>query len=100
MKRNCPIELAMLQKVKAKRGASSKHHDSLSLVKIDHPWLLVLKIWGLSERGSFPTLLTPFSRGIIEVACPRNVRMATIDPFDGTTSSDDHLDVYKVQIYV
>jgi len=28
------------------------------------------------------------------------IKMSSVEPFDGTTDPDDHLDVYKAQIYV
>jgi len=36
----------------------------------------------------------------MEASRPKKVRMPTIDPFDGTTNLDDHLDVYNTHMYV
>ena len=36
----------------------------------------------------------------MEIPHRRNVRMPTIDSFDGTTNSNDHIDIYKAHIYI
>jgi len=59
-----------------------------------------LKIENSSERGSLPTFATPFSREILEAPRLSKVKMPSIELFDETTDLDDHLDVYKVQMYV
>ena len=30
----------------------------------------------------------------------KKIKMSSIDPFDGTINPDNHLDVYKTQMYV
>jgi len=41
-----------------------------------------------------------FSREIFEAPRLRKVKMPSVDLFDGTTDPDDHIDVYKAQMYV
>jgi len=36
----------------------------------------------------------------MEVPRPKKVKMSSVEPFDETTNPDDHLDVYKEQMYV
>jgi len=52
------------------------------------------------ERGSCPTYVTPFSREILEAPQLSKVKVSSVDLFDGTTDPDDHLAVYKAQMYV
>jgi len=63
-----------------------------------HP--TALKVGNSIERGSCPTFVTPFSREILEAPRLSKVKMPSVDLFDGTTYPDDHVDVYKAQIYV
>jgi len=55
----------------------------------------VFQVGGSSKRGSLPSLSTPFSREIIEVPRPKKDKMPFVEPFNGTTNLDDHLNVYK-----
>ena len=81
-------------------GVASKRPDLHSVLEVGliHP--TVLRIGNSSERGSLPTFSTPFSREILEAPCLNKVKMPSIELFDGTTDPDDHLDVYKEQMYV
>ena len=63
-----------------------------------HP--TVLKIENSIERGFCPTFVMSFSREIFEAPRLRKVKMPSVDLFDGTTDPDDHIDVYKAQMYV
>jgi len=36
----------------------------------------------------------------MEAPRPKKVKMSSVEPFDGTTNRDDHLDVYQAQMYV
>ena len=71
-----------------------------------HSWRLdlynptTLKVGNSIERGSCPTFVTPFSREILEAPCLSKVKMPSVDLFDETTDPDDHVDVYKAQMYV
>jgi len=62
--------------------------------------LTVLRIGNSSKTGSLPTLPTPFNREILEVPRLNKVKMPSIELIDETTDPDDHLDVYKAQMYV
>jgi len=62
--------------------------------------LTVLRIGNSSERGSLPTFYTPFSRETLEASHLNEVKMPSIELFDGTTDPDDHLQVYKAQMYI
>jgi len=71
------------------------------VIELGHPKLLVLWIGGSSKKVSLPSFSTPFGRVIMEPPCPKKVKMQpTIYPFDGTTDADNHLDVYKAQMYI
>jgi len=63
-----------------------------------HP--TTLKVGNSIERGCFPTFVTPFSREILEVPRLSKVKMPSIDLLDGTTDPDDHVDIYKAQMYI
>jgi len=56
--------------------------------------------WWSSGRGLLSTFATPFNQEIIEAPHPKKVKMPFVKPFDGTTDPDDHVDVYKAQMYV
>jgi len=51
-------------------------------------------------EGGCSTLETPFSQEIIEAPHPKKFKMLSVEPFDGATDPDNHLDVYKSQMYV
>ena len=36
----------------------------------------------------------------MEALHPKKAKIPLIDPFDGTTNLDDHLDIYKSEMYV
>jgi len=55
----------------------------------------VLGFSGSSERELLRTFASPFSREIMEAPHPKKVNISFVEPFDGTTNPDDHLDVYK-----
>ena len=60
----------------------------------------VLRVGSSSRRGLLPTFATSFNWEIIEAPRSKKVKMPSIEPFDGTTDPDDHLDVYKAHMYV
>ena len=43
---------------------------------------------------------TPFNAEIINVSCYGKAKMPKIDLYDGTTDPEEHLGVYKAQMYV
>jgi len=71
----------------------------LHFLKLD-PHATILKIANSSEKGSLPTFAMLFRREILEAPRLRKVKMPSIELFDGTTNPDDHLDLYKAQMYV
>ena len=81
-------------------GKASKRPDMPSVLEAGPTRPTVLKIGNSSEKGSLPTFSTPFSREILEAPRPHKVKMPSIELFDGTIDANDHLDVYKAQMYV
>ena len=75
-------------------------HNTPSLVEVGPPLPSVLGVGGSSGRGLLPTFATPFSQEIIEAHRPKKFKMLSVEPFDGATDPDNHLDVYKSQMYV
>jgi len=60
----------------------------------------IFGVSGSSRRGLLHTFAIPFSREITEALRLKKVKMPSVEPFDRTTDPDDHLDVYKAQMYV
>jgi len=79
---------------------ASRRPDVLLLLKGGPTCPTVLRIGNSFERGPLPTLATPFNREILETPCLSKVKMPSIELFNGTADLDDHLDVYKAQMYV
>lgn len=46
------------------------------------------------------SVMTPFSKEIIDTDTKRKIKIPTIDPYDGTTDPQDHLAAYKAQMSV
>ena len=63
-----------------------------------HP--TALKVGNCIKRGSCPTFVTPFSREILEAPRLSKIKILSVNLFNGTTDPDDHVDVYKAQMYV
>ena len=78
----------------------SKHNNTPSLMDADPPSPPVLGVGGSIGRGLLPTFTTPFSWEIMEAPRSKKVKMPSIELFDETTDPDDHLNVYKEQMYV
>jgi len=81
-------------------GVTSKHSDMPSVLEVGPVCPAVLKIGNSSERGSLSRYSTPFSREILEAPHLSMVKIPSIELFDRTTDPDDHLNVYKAQMYV
>ena len=81
-------------------GNTSRRPGEPSLLDVALVCPTTLKVGNSMERGSCPTYVTPFSREILEAPRLSKVKMPSVDLFDGTTDPDDHLDVYKAQMYV
>jgi len=77
-----------------------KHNNTPMLMEVGTPPPPVLGVGGSSGRGLLPTFANPFSQEIIEAPHPKKFKMLSVEPFDGATNPDDHLDVYKAQMYV
>lgn len=43
---------------------------------------------------------TPFSDEVMNTPRPRNVKIPNLELYDGTTNPEEHLGVYKSQLYV
>jgi len=56
--------------------------------------------WWLLWKGVVTHFCNPFSKEMIEAPCPKKFKILSIEPFDGATDPDDHLDVYKAQMYI
>jgi len=82
------------------QGAMLNYNNTPTLIELGPPPSPVLRVGGSSGRGLLPTVTTPFSREIIEAPHPKKFKMLYVEPFDGVTDPDDHLDVYKAQMYV
>ena len=77
-----------------------KHNNSLSLMEVGPPPPLVLGVGGSSGREWLPTFATSFNLEIMEAPRAKKVKMPSVEPFDITTDLDNHMDIYKVQMYV
>jgi len=64
-------------------------------MEVGPPSLPILGVGGSSGKGLLPTFATPFSREFMEAPRPKKVKIPSVEPFDGATDPDDHLDVYK-----
>ena len=82
------------------QGNTSRRPGEPSLLDVALVRPITLKVGNSMERGSRPTYVTPFSREILEAPRLSKVKVPSVDLFDGTTDPDDHLDVYKAQMYV
>jgi len=85
--------------VNPQQGNASQCPGEPSLLEVGYVHPTILKVENSIERGSCPTLVTPFSREILEAPRLSKVKMPSVDFFDGTTNPNDHLDVYKAQMY-
>lgn len=47
-----------------------------------------------------PEILYSFYLNNYGTTLPKNVKTLTLEPYDGTTNTDDHLAMYKAHIYV
>ena len=77
-----------------------KHNNTPSLMKVGPLPPSVLGVSGSSRWGLLHTFATPVSREIMEAPRLKKVKMPSVELFDGATDPEDHLDVYKVQMYV
>jgi len=59
-----------------------------------------IKVSGTVAQPTVPPFSTPFSAKVINAPHYGKVKMPTIDLYDGTTDSEEHLGVYKAQMYV
>jgi len=59
-----------------------------------------IKVSKIATRTRLAPFSTPFSAKIINAPHYRKVKMPTMDLYDGTTDPEEHLGVYKTQMYV
>jgi len=52
-----------------------------------------------SQEGTVPFSI-PFRAKIMNALCYGKVKMPTMDLYDGTTDPEEHLGVYKAQMYI
>jgi len=76
-----------------------KQNNTPMLIEVGPPPPPILGVGGSTGRGLLPTFTTPFSQEIIEAPRPKKFKMLAAEPFDGATDLDNHLDVYKAQMY-
>jgi len=58
-----------------------------------------IKVLGTAARPTVFPLSTPFNAEIINALRYEKVKMPTMDLYDGTTNPEEHLGVYKAQMY-
>ena len=59
-----------------------------------------IKVFGTATRSSIPPFSAPFSTKIINSPRCGKVKMPMVDLYDGSTDPEEHLGVYKAQMYV
>ena len=70
------------------------------MVEVERHLDTPIKVLG---TAAWPTVLpfsTPFSAEIINTARYEKVKIPTGDLYDGTTDPEEHLGIYKAQMYV
>jgi len=75
-------------------------HNTPSLMKVDPLPPPVLGVSGSSRKELLHTFATAISHKFTEDPRLKKVKMPSVESLDGTTDSDDHLDVYKTHMYV
>jgi len=59
-----------------------------------------IKVSGTAARTGPVPFSIPFSVEILNASCYNKVKTPTVDVYKGTTDPEEHLMVYKAQIYV
>ena len=59
-----------------------------------------IKVSGTAAQPTALPFSTQFSAEIINALCYGKVKMSTLDLYDGTADPEEHLGVYKAQMYV
>lgn len=59
-----------------------------------------IKVCGTAARTGPVPFSTPFSTKIVNAPHYEKVKMPTVDHYDRTTDPEEHLGVYKAQMYV
>jgi len=81
----------------SRRGVKRR---SPSVVKDDRQLDAPIKVSGTGTRPAVLPFSTPFSAEVINAPRYGKIKMPTMDLYDGTTDPEEHLGVYKAQMYV
>ena len=70
------------------------------VVEAEHHPETPIKVSGTTARPTAPPFSTSFSAKIINAPRYGKVKMPMVDLYDRTTDPEEHLGVYKAQMYV
>ena len=70
------------------------------VVGVEHHPETPIKVSGTAARPTAHPFSTPFSAEIINAPRYGAIKMSMVDLYDRTTDPEEHLGVYKVQMYV
>jgi len=70
------------------------------MVQVEHHPKTPLKVSGTAARPAALPFSTPFTAEIINNLRYGKVKIPTLDLYNGTTDPEEHLGVYKAQMYV
>ena len=70
------------------------------MVEVEHHPDTPIKVSGTAARPTILPFSIPFCAKIINAPRYGKVKMPAIDIYDGTTDPEEHLGVYKAQMYV
>jgi len=77
-----------------------RERGSLSVVEVERHPKNPIKVSEIAARLTGLLFSTPFSAEIINAPRYGKVKMPTLDLYDRTTDPEEHLGVYKAQMYV
>jgi len=70
------------------------------VVKAGRQLATPIKVSGTAAQTGLVPFSTPFGAEVINAPMFGEVKMPTLELYDGTTDSKEHLGLYKVQMYV
>ena len=73
---------------------------SPSVVEVERRHGTPIKVSGTAARLATPSFSTPFCPEIVNAPRCGKVKMSMVDLYDGTGDPEEHLGVYKAQMYV
>ena len=73
---------------------------SPSVVEVERQLGTPIKVSGMAARFAAPSFSTPFCPEIVKAPRCGKVKMLMLDLYDGTRDPEEHLGVYKAQMYV